>query len=287
MLNNLYIILRQDDRRSSFYKSLSLLKRSAAKKDIAVIPTYSNEFNFGRKYDLGSNDAIYRICDDKKSMLVEKYLMNHKVRSFYHQYQLCIAEPDNVMEATLILAEAGLPTVKTIFDLPDDKTRLKLYAEQLGGFPVIIKATGGSHGIGVMRIDSLPSLFSVADYLSVRNGQFVLRQYIDYTEHARLIVLGNKVVSSLEYKRVPGDFRSNIGNKLIVRPKKFSADIEKTAIKSVRILGYEFGGIDILVDKERNYYITEINFPCYFPRAQKATGIDISGMMIDYLKNKN
>ena len=60
------------------------------------------------------------------------------------------------------------------------------------------------------------------------------------------------------------------------------------AVKAVRSLGYEFGGVDILFEEETNNpYIAEVNFPCFFPTTQRLTNIDISGKMIDFLINKS
>ncbi|KKQ46317.1 MAG: hypothetical protein US63_C0003G0030, partial [Candidatus Moranbacteria bacterium GW2011_GWC2_37_8] len=51
--------------------------------------------------------------------------------------------------------------------------------------------------------------------------------------------------------------------------------------------GFEFGGVDILIDRNGEHYLIEANFPCFFPRCQMLTGVDISGMMLDYLVQKN
>ena len=100
-------------------------------------------------------------------------------------------------------------------------------------------------------------------------------------------MLGNKVIDSIEYTALKDDFRTNIGKTPNVKPKKFSAKAEKIAVKSVKSLGLEFGGVDILVGKSGVNYVAEMNFPCFFPRCQLVTGVDIAGKMIDYLVRKS
>ncbi|KKQ44614.1 MAG: hypothetical protein US63_C0025G0019, partial [Candidatus Moranbacteria bacterium GW2011_GWC2_37_8] len=43
---------------------------------------------------------------------------------------------------------------KTLNLFSRDRDLLQKYVEFLGGFPIIIKSLGGSHGVGVMKIDS-------------------------------------------------------------------------------------------------------------------------------------
>lgn len=67
----------------------------------------------------------------------------------------------------------------------------------------------------------------------------------------------------------------------------FSLEVEQLAIKSVEVLGLEFGGVDIIMDAQERPYLMEVNFPCYFPRAQLLTGRDIASMMVEFLMKKS
>lgn len=265
----------------------TLLRKACKKRNIDFIMIVAKEYDMSQKKDLDANDLLYRVGTKKESVIVEKLLLNEKCCAMYKDYRVGINKPDNVIESSILHLKANISIPKTIFALTNIRKLLVRYADQLGGFPIILKAAGGSHGVGVMKIDSLETLFSVADYLLVHDkNDFILREYIDYTHHARLIVLGNKVIDSIEYKRVKGDFRSNVGDKLEVNKKKFSAKIEESAVSAVAALGWEFGGVDVLIGRNDRHYLIEVNMPCFFPRCQMITGIDIAGMMIDYLVEK-
>jgi len=284
-MKNLYLISRKNSDKTSF----DLLKKSAEDRNICVKPIYTEDFDFTKNIILTKNDALYNLCDDSSSIIIEKALINDKVASFYTEYLNCIYKKSDVDDITsyIIHSKNNLPTIKSILIFNNDKESLNRYSKYLGGFPIIIKALNGSHGVGVMKIDSLESLYSVSDYLYNQNDDFILRQFINYKEHARLIVLGDKVISSIEYKKIKNDFRSNSGKNLNIVNKTFGSKVESIAIKSVSSLGYEFGGVDILIDKHGNPFIAEVNFPCYFPRAQQYSNIDISGQMIDFLIDKS
>jgi D-alanine-D-alanine ligase-like ATP-grasp enzyme len=286
MLRTLYLINSQKTEASEDL-SLSLLKKAATAKKIKTKTINVETFDFSQNIKLTKNDGIYRIATRSTAALVEKTLINKDCTTLYSHWHNCIGRMTSPAGSSLIHNKYKLPVIKTVLHLTNDKNLLKKYASHLDGFPLIIKAIGNSHGIGVMKIDSFESLCSVADYLVNTKDRFILRKYIDYATHARLIVLGNKVISSIEYKKVHDDFRSNAGNDLNVLSKNFGKKINKIAIDAVNVLGYEFGGVDILIDKKNTPYIAEVNFPCYFPRAQKATNINIAEKIIDYLIKKS
>jgi len=279
---NFYCIT--DDRNPTTNK---LLFEACQKRNINFVKIVGKEYDMSLSVDLGTNDLLYRVGTRQESIIVEKLLLNLKCVSLYDDYLTGVKKPVNVIESSILHLKAHIPIPKTIFALTNNRKLLLKYVEQLDGFPLIIKAAGGSHGVGVIKVDSAETLFSLADYLLVHdNNDFILREYIDYVHHARLIVLGNKVIDSIEYKRVRGDFRSNVGHELEVNKKKFTDVIEESAVKAVHSLGWEFGGVDVLIDKNGNHYLIEVNMPCFFPRCQMITGTDIAGMMIGYLLEK-
>lgn len=269
--------------------TIKLFKKSAKKRGIKFKEIYSDNYEFIEFPMLKKDDILYNVCVDHKSRTLEKCIINNDVATFCIDNNTGLHSYDNVFDATIIHSKNNLPIVKTVFDITKDRKMLSHYVDYLGGFPIIIKSKDGSHGVGVIKIDSLDSLLSIVDVLLNTNNKFIMREFINYKQHARLIILGNEVVSSIEYKRIKNDFRSNVGKELKIMAKKFGKGIEDTAIEAVRVLGYKFGGVDILIDNKGKFYIAEVNYPCFFPRAQQVTGIDISGLMIDYLieKTKN
>lgn len=140
--------------------------------------------------------------------------------------------------------------------------------------------------MGVIRVDTSESLYSLVDLLLARKLKIVLRQYIKVKTAARLIVLGTDVIGSLEYVAPPDDFRSNVGKTPEVHGRIYNEEINGLAVAAVQVLALDYGGVDILIDEAGKPYIAEVNFPCNFARAEQITGCDIGGKIIEWLKNK-
>lgn len=233
--------------------------------------------------DIHDGDAVYRIATVARygAAELEWDLIFKGAKSFYKDTSSLFLKRIDAM----VFNQFGIPAPKTINYLPKDRNALLKCVDELGGFPVCLKALGGSHGVGVMRVDSQQSLFSVSDYLRAQGGMAVMKEYCDVTSSARLIVLGDKVIDSIEYSAPKGDFRSNEGEVPNVAPKKFSQEVEDIAIRATNALGLEFGGVDIMITSS-GAKVAEVNCPCYFPRCQLLTGTDIAGLMVEYLEKK-
>lgn len=266
-------------------KIISLLGKAARKRGLKFVVIDQNKFNYTRKINAKPGDLLYRVSVARKAANVEKYLTLQNDFVTFRTNKLGIfSRFDNVFEASLIHQYYGLPIIKTVFGFTKDRQILSDYIKYLGGFPIILKATGGRCGIGVMRVDSQESLQSVVDMLDGGNRTYIMRKYLKNCRHGRFVVLGGKVISSIENKIEKDDFRTG-GTRVV--SKKFSAEVESIAVKAVDVLNLEFGGVDILFDKNNKPFIAEVNFPFYFPSAQETHGADVAGQMVDFLIAKS
>ncbi len=182
----------------------------------------------------------------------------------------------------------GLPVIPSVPFIPETDAGIERAMEELGGFPVIVKILGGSLGVGVIRIDSSPSLKSLLDYLRSKDANVLIRKYIPHKYYGRLVVVGDSVVASHITFNVDGEFRTNAGDGLknVREAKVFSPEIQAIAVKAVHALGLETGGVDLLFDADGNPHLAEVNFPNDFSVTQKITGIDIAQAMVVHLMGK-
>jgi len=264
------------------------IKAACQTRELDFIHINPARFDFTDDSNIpNAGDILFRsstvTANDGLARTIERYLIHDKVATLYTSYERAISQ---YPQSYVIHAKHNLPVPTTIWNVPKERQLIAKYVDAVGGFPVIIKATGGSHGVGVMKIDSPESLYSVIDYLNASKIRVIMRQFINARQSARHIILNGQVLASIEYSAPSDDFRTNVGVTPQVKPKQFSSHINDLAIKAVNTMGYEFGGVDILIDEDNKPYITEINFPCNFARAEKATGTDISGPIVDHLINK-
>lgn len=258
---------------------VELLKKACTKLGIKFQPVDPLTFDFSKPSPAKAGDLVYRVGRGKMLKTLENYFLDSNIVSFHN-------DPLKSKDNFFMLEKNKIPSPKTIFCPTKDRHILQENVKKLGGFPLIIKVLGGTRGMGVMKIDSTSALYSMVDFLLAQNRLITLRQYIPVTTSARLIVLGNKVIASLEYKAQKHDFRTNESTKLSVTSKKYSKDFEDLAIRATHALGWEFGGVDILIHNKKPY-VTEVNLPCNFVRAQKVLKKDIALEIVKYLQEKS
>lgn len=266
-----------------------LLEQACNTRAIEFVLIEAETFDFSTVPQLTKEDLVYRVSIHDKAKRVEKLLLNQHAISFHTNVTGALTKYENVVDATILHEKLGLPIIPTIFDITTNKDLLARYVNKLDNFPIIVKVAGGCHGLGVIKADSMQSLSSIVDHFVANDDKCVLRKYIPHTKQGRIIVVGDKVVGSHE-NSVGNDFRSNVGEKKdrVWEAKEYSEDIQDMAVQAVNSLGLEFGGVDILFDKESGTpYIAEVNTPCQFELTQELTGIDIAGIMVDYLVEKS
>jgi hypothetical protein len=189
---------------------------------------------------------------------------------------------------------AGLPIVPTlIIDetwQQADSASLQAKADSLGGFPVIVKVLGLSHGVGVQKVDDMQALQTVLAGANFAEHGMVARKYLASYRHFRLIIVDDAVVAAIEYHQPADDFRTNASEEPMVSAlalDELEPAISHMAVAGVQLRSSILGGVDILVDQTDNTpYLAEVNVPCYFARAEGPTGIDIAGQLITTMLQK-
>jgi ribosomal protein S6-L-glutamate ligase RimK-like protein len=255
----------------------AVLSAACAERGIEFVLVAPDEFVANARTAPRRGDLLYRAAAGIVGDRVEKQLWQPGVATFYETpFFECSSQP-------IWLARHGIPLPRTAHTLPKDRVKLDRIVRGLGGFPVVVKVPGGEGGQGVIRVDSLPALFSLLDYAP---ESAVMMEFFEHVVAYRLVVLGKRVIAA--EARHPGafDFRSNAGGGLIgrIRAPKRLTSIALSAAKALRL---EFGGVDLLEDSRGRVRFAELNFPCYFADQQRDSGIDIAGAMVDYLLAKS
>lgn len=263
------------------------LKRLAlACKDRMIQCIHHNSLseNFCNITKLQPNDLMYNVT--RGSLFLESFYINSPSTTFYVKKPLHATSDIDASSLAIMHQSIGLSVPKTIFHNTSDRKLLLQYANELCGFPIVLKVVGGTLGIGTMLVTNSASLFSLADYLVASGALFIIRQYIEPREVARLIVVGHRVVASNQKLIADGDFRTTVKNKLPI-PKEYSIEAQQLAITATHAANRETGGVDILFDNEYKPYLLEVNMPHDFVTTEEVTGIDIAGCMVDHLISKS
>ena len=152
------------------------------------------------------------------------------------------------------------------------KTVLIRYAEgaldaskRLGNkFPMILKTSIGSTGVGVMFVESAKALVSIVQLLYRENRyiDILLQEFIKTDYDVRVIVLKDRVMGAMKRPIVEGDFRSNVSQGSEPEIHELTDLEKKESLRAAEAVGGDVVGVDFIPsqnrDKDSPYFI-EVN----------------------------
>jgi glutathione synthase/RimK-type ligase-like ATP-grasp enzyme len=272
-----------------FYHGVQLrldqIKAACNKLNIEFVPLNSLTFDYSNLPQLSKNDLLYNAT--RGSETLETLLLNKNVTTYYiNNPEFVVSNPDTT-KYSILHDKGNLTGPKTIYNITADRFLLKKYIDYLEGFPIVIKATGSTLGIGTIKIETWQNLISTVDYLMTTGHKFIMRQFIKAKSGCRMIVLGNEVIAAADFAMNEGDFRNAA---VLSETKYYTRDypdsIKQIAIKATHLANTEFSGVDFLEDENGDYYLLEINFPTGFSSLIDLCGVDIPEKMVDFLMQK-
>ncbi len=261
-------------------ETVSLLEAACDTRGVTLLRVDPRRFDYAPERTLRDGDMLYRPAVSLQAMRVEQQLWHPRLGTFYRDPGGPLFSNVN---ANLTFARAGLPVPRTYWIHSNDRTLVKAWFDALGGLPVVVKALGHSRGVGVIRADSFPSLFGIVDYALAEGTKPLLTAYIPDAVHWRVVVVGDRAVSSYRNVTDADDFRTSgsSAREDYLAPPPPGA--EALAIAACHALRHDHGGVDILEGPEGRLYLLEANFPCYYATAQLEIGTDVAGAMVDHL----
>jgi RimK-like ATP-grasp domain len=272
-----------------FYEGVEIrldsLKTACIAKAVAFVQIDSLTTDYTSLPRLGKQDLLYNTV--RGSQTLESLLLNADVTTFYQQNPTTNFLRSST-EWSLIHDKLGLPAPRTVYHLTTDRILLQRYVAYLGGFPIVLKVTGGTRGIGTIKAESWHSLYSLVDYLATTGDDFVVRQFIEADYGVRAMVLGERVIAAAKFFMQENDFRNAplLANTHYERTT-LTPEHEALCVRAVRSVNLEMAGVDLLFDKAGNAYLLEINFPTGFQALIDVCGVDIPSLTVEFLIQKS
>ena len=157
--------------------------------------------------------------------------------------------------------------------------------EMVGGAPCVIKLIEGTQGKGVILAETPKAAESVIDGLRQMKAHFLVQEFIKESNGCdiRAFVIGDKVVASMMRKAKEGEFRSNLHRGGSAIPVKISEEEARVAVNAAKALGLNVAGVDLL-RSSRGPLVLEVNSSPGLQGIETSTGLDIAGMIIDYIE---
>ncbi len=196
---------------------------------------------------------------------------------------VAITRRGDKLRSMQILAREGIDLPITGFaHSPDDTADL---IALVGGAPLVVKLVEGTQGIGVVLAETHQAAESVIDAFRGLNAHILVQEYIREANGSdiRCLVIGKKVVAAIERQAKPGEFRSNLHRGGTARKVKITPQEKDIAIRAAVALGLDVAGVDIL-RAERGPLVMEVNASPGLEGIEAITGLDIAGLMLDYIE---
>jgi ribosomal protein S6--L-glutamate ligase len=157
----------------------------------------------------------------------------------------------------------------------------------VGGAPLVIKLLEGTQGTGVVLAETKKSAESVINAFKSLKANLLVQEFIKESSNKdiRCFVVNGKVVASMLREAQEGEFRANVHKGAVVKNVKITPEERRMAIKAVKVLGLDVGGVDI-IRSNRGPLLLEVNSSPGLEGIEEATGKDIATEIIIAIERK-
>lgn len=258
---------------------LEPLREAARARGVEYAEVVACDFDYDPARRLPRGDLLYRQGITSTALRVEQFLYAPGVATFYGNS--CDRPFFAGSSQPFHFAYHGIPVPETVYCASAGRTHVDAQIARLGGFPLLAKM-GGQAGVGVVMLESRAALQSFVEFALAAGREPSLTAFVHDAVMWRIVVVGTRAVAA--YTAVPEarDFRASGVNDSSVFTTDPPAEVADLAIRAVKAVRLEFGGVDVL-QSASGCYVLESNFPCYYPLAQIEAGIDVAGAMLDHL----
>ena len=180
-----------------------------------------------------------------------------------------------------ILSQHGLPIPPSL--TVGSATYLEDTAPDIGDYPFILKPFHGTHGKGVMLLDTPTSLTSTVDTLCDLHRDYVIQSFIAEAAGVdiRILVIDGNAIAGMKRRAIDGEFRANIHQGANGEEITLTDEYKRIATDAAAALQLNIAGVDLLQTKN-GPVILEVNPSPGFEELQAVTGIDIAKAMIEF-----
>lgn len=192
-----------------------------------------------------------------------------------------IAAARHKFHSLRILAQHGLPIPPSL--TVGSAAFLEDTVAEMGDYPFILKPFYGTHGRGIMLLDTPTSLTSTVDALCDLHHDYVIQPFITEVDGVdiRILVVGGEAIASMKRSAQPGEFRANIHKGALGETVPLPEAYDSLAIAAAAALELEIAGVDLL-ETNNGPVILEVNPSPGFEELESVTGIDIARLIIEF-----
>lgn len=187
------------------------------------------------------------------------------------------------LATTAALAQAGVPQPRVNVAFTPESALAAI--EELG-YPVVLKPVVGSWGRLLAKINDRDAAEAILEHKetlgSYQHSIYYIQEYIAKPgRDIRAFVLGDQTVCAI-YRSSPHWITNTArGGKGEVCP--VTPDLDAVCRAAAKAVGGGVLAIDVLEDPQRGYLVNEVNHTMEFHTTLPVTGVDMPGMIVDYV----
>ncbi|QDU72229.1 RimK family alpha-L-glutamate ligase [Mucisphaera calidilacus] len=179
--------------------------------------------------------------------------------------------------------DIGIPTTTFVRDREDVLPAI----ERIGGAPVIIKILEGTQGVGVILADNTKIAEAIIETMQSAKQNVLIQRFVKESRGTdiRAIVVGDTVVAAMRRSAKGDEFRSNVHRGGRTSSIELDPLYQETAVRAAQIMGLKVAGVDML-ESDEGPLIMEVNSTPGLEGIEKATKLDVAGVIIDYIASQ-
>lgn len=284
-----WLVINSFVKHDKFFELYRMLLASAEKKGVALELKTTTDLLFEVDSAFDSLERPDFVLFWDKDIYLAQRLENKgfQVYNSARAIEVC----DNKILTAIALEQAGIRTPKTVvapktYEGTGYNNRAFLEkAEQILGYPMVLKEAYGSFGAQVYLVHNRQELYDLVDRL--HHKPFLMQEFISssYGRDVRVNVVGGKVIASM-LRHNENDFRSNITNGGTMAQVEITRAQAQLAIDACKAIGLDFAGVDVLFGPGDEPIICEVNSNPHFKTTYQCTGVDLSEYIMEHMHER-
>ena len=224
---------------------------------------------------IGASITFYGLAVLRQFEMMHVYPLNESV---------AIGRSRDKLRSLQLLARDGIGLPVTAF--AHDAKQTDEILSIVGGAPAVIKLLEGTQGIGVVLGETEKSAKSVIEAFRGANVNILVQEFIKEAggSDIRSLVVGGKVVASMQRTGAEGEFRSNLHRGGSAKPIRITPEERSTAVRAAKVMGLNVCGVDML-RSNHGPVVMEVNSSPGLEGVEAATGIDVAGKIITFIED--
>ena len=236
-----------------------------------------NDLKAWRQYDV----VVERCVSQSRALYVQRMMRLAGVRTV--NTHDVIENCGDKFITTQLLLEQGVPTTRVMMAFTPEAA---LKAIETLGYPCVLKPVVGSWGRGVVRVNDRDAAEAVVGLRDELGGY---QQHIYYVQEMiakpqrdiRSFVIGERCIAAIYRTSAHWITNTHLGGKASNCP--VTPELERISVAAAKAVGGGIVAVDLFEDPTRELLVNEVNHTMEFRNSVPATGVDIPGLMAEYV----